>query len=223
MGMGKRLYIQFYNANTGESITFPINPESIEIPKEKEVKTYNILDYGEVAIKGDRQLQRITLNGLLPNDESYFSLLASLIKKLAYKQYSLKETTAMIDSWIDNDDVIRVIISDKLNKEFLIERNTATLKEYTEDEQYSIDLVEWRKPDEQQTTATIEGESNIVKLKKRAIKKFVPSNYVGKVGQTLYKLAKLTYGGRVKELMDKNGITNANLSIAGKVVEMLPL
>ena len=221
--MGKKLYIQLYNAKTGESITFPINPESVELPKEKDIKTYNILNYGEVAIKGNRQLQRFTLSGLLPAEDSYFSLLASLIKQLNYKPYSLEETNEMIQRWIDNDEVIRVIISGKLNIECLIERSTPTIREYTDDEQYSLEFIEYRNPGEKQETPTIEGDSNIVKLKKRTINKYIPSQLVGKTGQTIYKLAKLTYGGKFKELADKNGLTNQNLSIAGKVVEMLPL
>lgn len=221
--MGKKLYIQLYNANTGESITFPINPESIELPKEKDIRTYNILNYGEVAIKGNRQLQRFTLSGLLPADDSYLSMLASLVKQLNYKPYSMEETNDMIQRWIDNDDVIRVIISGKLNLECLIERTTPTIREYTDDEQYSLEFIEYRNPNEKQQTPTIEADNNVVKLKNRAIKKFVPSQFVGKTGQTIYKLAKLTYGGRFKELADKNGITNQNMSIAGKIVEMLPL
>lgn len=221
--MGKRLYIQLYNAKTGESITLPINPESTELPKEKDIRTYNILNYGEVAIKGNRQLQRFTLSGLLPAEDSYLSLLASLIRQLNYKPYSLEETTEMINRWIDNDDVIRVIISGKLNIECLIERTTPTIREYTDDEQYSYEFVEYRNPSEKQETPTLEADTNIVKLKKRTINKYIPSQLVGKTGQTIYKLAKLTYGGRFKELADKNGLTNQNLSIAGKIVEMLPL
>ena len=193
------------------------------MPKEKDIKTYNILNYGEVAIKGNRQLQRFTLSGLLPAEDSYFSLLASLIKQLNYKPYSLQETNEMIQRWIDNDEVIRVIISGKLNIECLIERSTPTIREYTDDEQYSLEFIEYRNPSEKQETPTIEGDSNIVKLKKRTINKYIPSQLVGKTGQTIYKLAKLTYGGKFKELADKNGLTNQNLSIAGKVVEMLPL
>ena len=221
--MGKRLYIQLYNAKSGESITLPVNPESMELPKEKDIKTYNILNYGEVAIKGNRQLQRFTLSGLLPSDDSYFGLLASLIKQLNYRPYSLEETTEMINRWIDNDDVIRVIISGKLNMECLIERTTPTIREYTEDEQYSYEFIEYRNPSEKQGLPILEADTNVVKLKKRIINKYIPSQLVGKTGQTIYKLAKLTYGGRFKELADKNGLTNQNLSIAGKVVEMLPL
>lgn len=222
--MAKRLYIQLYNANTGESITLPINPESIELPKEKSINTYNILDFGEVPVRGNRQLQRINLSGLLPAENTTFALLASLIKELNYKPYSLAETNAMLDKWIENNDVIRVIISGRLNKEFLIERHTPTIREYTEDEMYSIDLVEYRNPAPKTVVLPNGlGQSKLVQLKERAIQKYVPAQLTGKTGQTLYKIAKLTYGGRVQELMDKNGLTNPNLDIAGKVIEMLPL
>ena len=40
---------------------------------------------------------------------------------------------------------------------------------------------------------------------------------------TIYKLAKLTYGGRSQELANLNAIVNQNASIAGQVLEMLPL
>lgn len=222
--MAKRLYIQLYNANTGESITLPINPESIDLTKEKSIETYNILDFGEVPIKGNRQLQRINLSGVIPEENSYFSMLASLVRFLQYRNYSLAETNAMLDKWIENGDVIRVIISGKLNKEFLIERHTPTIRENTETENYSLDLVEYRNP----TPRTVIlpnnlGSNKLVQLKERVMKKYVPSEVVGKTGQTAYKLAKLTYGGRFRELCDKNGITNANMSIAGKTIEMLPL
>lgn len=222
--MAKRLYIQLYNANTGESITLPINPESIELPKEKSINTYNILDFGEVPVRGNRQLQRINLSGLLPEEGSYFSMLASLVRFLEYKPYSLAETNAMLERWLENGDVIRVIIAGRLNKEFIIERHTPTIRENTENETYSLDLVEYRTPAPKTVVLPNNiGNSKLVQLKERAINKFVPAQVTGQTGQTIYKLAKLTYGGRFKELMDKNGLTSANLDIAGKTIEMLPL
>lgn len=56
--MGKRLEIQLYCAKTGESITLPLNPETTDIPTEKDIKTYDILDYGEISVKGTRQLKK---------------------------------------------------------------------------------------------------------------------------------------------------------------------
>lgn len=220
--MSKRLYIQLYNANTGESITFPINPESIDLGKEKSIETYNILNFGEVPVKGNRTLQRINLSGLLPEKDSYFSLLASLVKNLEYKPYSMEETNAMLDRWLENGDVIRVIIAGRLNKEFLIERHTPTIRENTENENYSLDLVEYRNPVPSTSVLSNSlGNSELVQLKERTMKKYIPAQLVGKTGQTIYKIAKLTYGGRFQELMQKNGITNANLEVAGRTIEML--
>lgn len=222
--MAKRLYIQLYNANTGESITFPINPESTDLTKEKSIETYNILNFGEVAVKGNRTLQRINISGLLPAQDSALALLASLVKYLDYKPYSLEETTAMLERWLENGDRVRLIYGNKLNKEFYIERHTQTIREFTDDEPYSLDLVEYRNP--VPDTVILPnglGQSKLVQLKERAMNKYIPAQLTGKTGQTIYKLAKLTYGGRFKELMDKNGITNANLEIAGKTIEMLPI
>ena len=222
--MAKRLYIQLYNANSGESITFPINPESIDLPKEKSIETYNILDFGEVPVRGNRSLQKINLSGILPSEDSVFAMLASLVKQLEFRPYSLAETNAMLEKWLDNGDVIRVIIAGRLNKEFLIERHTPTIREYTENETYSLDLVEYRNPAPKTVVLPDNlGKSKLVQLKERAMKKYIPAQLTGQTGQTIYKVAKLTYGGRFKELMDKNGLTSANLDIAGKTIEMLPL
>lgn len=220
----KRLYIQLYNAKGGESITLPINPESIELGKEKSIETYNVLNFGEVPIKGNKTLQRINLSGILPTEETVFAQLASLVKQLEYKPYSLEETNNLLDSWFENGTVIRVIIAGKLNKEFLLERYTPTIREYTENEQYSYDLVEYRnpKPSDRIYPNNL-GVPKLVQLKERIVNKYIPSQLVGKTGQTIYKIAKLTYGGRFTELMQRNGITNANLDVAGQIVEMLPL
>lgn len=222
--MAKRLYIQLYNAKTGESITFPINPESTDLIQEKNIETYNILNFGEVPIKGIRQLQRISLTGLLPAQDTALALLASLVQFLDYKPYSLEETIAMLERWLANGDVIRLIYGNRLNKEFLIERHTQTVREYTEDEPYTLDLVEYRNPEPDTVILPNNiGKSKLVQLKERTINKYIPAQLTGKAGQTIYKLAKLTYGGRFKELMDKNGLTSANLDIAGRTIEMLPI
>lgn len=220
--MSKRLYIQLYCARTGESITLPLNPETTDIPTEKDVKTYNILGYGEVSVRGNKQLKRITLSNMFPDDDTYFSLLASLVKQLNYKQYSLQETTEMIDRWVNNDEIIRVIISGHLNLEFTIERHISHVKESVSDLGYTIDLIEYRNP-ERQTEPYTQEESKLTKLKKRTINKFIPNQQVAQKGATVYKLAKLTYGGKFVELGDKNGITDYNMELGGKVLEMLPL
>ena len=220
--MSKRLYIQLYCARTGESITLPLNPEETEIPNQKNTNTYNILDYGEVGVRGNKTLKRINLANVFPNNDTYFSLLASLIKQLEYKPYNLDETIDMINRWVENDEIIRVIISGRLNAEFQIENFTQGIRESIEAVNYSIDLVEYRNPEATQTL-NIEPESKLIKLKKRTIDKYIPNQQIAKAGQTIYKLAKLTYGGKFQELAQRNGITDVNKDLAGQVVEMLPL
>lgn len=222
--MGKRLEIQLYCAKTGESITLPLNPETTDIPNEKEIETFNILGYGEVAVKGKKRLKRITLSNILPSNNSWLALAASLVKGLNYKPYSLQETIDMINRWVDNDEIIRVIISEKLNKLFRIEKHVEAVRESVVDVGYTIDLVEYVDPTNKNTVLKMNVPStSVTKLKTRAINKFVPNEQVAQRGMTIYKIAKLTYGGRSQELANLNAIYNRNADIAGKVVEMLPL
>ncbi len=221
--MGKRLQIQLYCAKTGESITLPLNPESTDIPNSKDVSTYNILNFGEIAVRGSKKLKRLSLTNIFPSDaDSYFSLLASLVRQLDYKPYSQQETVNMVNRWVDNDEIIRVIISGHLNAEFTVENHVSQIKEPTSDIGYTIDLVEYKDPQRQVKPYTPE-DSKLVKLKKRAINKYVPAQITAQKGQTIYKLAKLTYGDKWIELRDRNGLTDANLDLAGQIVEMLPV
>jgi hypothetical protein len=167
-------------------------------------------------------LKRLTLSNIFPDNDTYFALLASLVKQLNYKPYSLQETVDMINRWVDNNEIIRVIISGHLNAEFRIANYTSHVRESISDLGYTIELVEYRNP-EKAKDIEFAVSSKLVNLKERTIKKYIPSQITGQAGQTIYKLAKLTYGGRWEELAQKNGITNANISLAGQIVEMLPL
>ena len=220
--MAKRLYIQLYNATTGESITLPLNPETTDINNEKDIKTYNILGYGEVSIGGNKMLKRLTLSNIFPDDDTYFALLASLVKQLNYKAYSLQETVDMINRWVDDNAIIRVIISGHLNAEFRISNYTSHVRESISDLGYTIELIEYRNPEKENVIEQVVS-AKLISLKERPIKKFIPAQITGQTGQTIYKLAKLTYGGKWQELAEKNGITNANIDLGGRIVEMLPL
>ena len=222
--MAKRLEIQLYNAKTGESITLPLNPETTDIPTEKDIQTYNILDFGEISVKGTKRLKRINLTNILPDQNSALSLLASLVKSLNYRPYDLQETIDMINRWVDEDAIIRVIISEKLNAEFRIERHIESVRESVRDVGYTIDLVEYRDPTQKTTVPEMDISGNsVTRLIKRKINKFIPNQQVAQTGMTIYKLAKLTYGGRSQELANLNAIYNQNADITGQVVEMLPL
>lgn len=228
--MGKRLEIQLYCAKTDESITLPLNPETIDIPTEKDIKTYDILDYGEISVNGIKRLKRINLTNLLPDSTSSLGVLASLVRRLKYRPYSLQETIDMINRWIKNDEIVRVIIGDKLNAEFRVQKLVESVHESVSDVHYSIDLIEYinlnETKEESEKRKELETEKvtpKIVKLKKRAINKFIPNEVVAKKGMTIYKLAKITYGGRFQELANLNAIYSKNQDLTGELIEMLPL
>lgn len=218
----KRIQIQLYCERTGESLTLPLNPETTDLENAKDIKTYNILGYGEVSIKGTRTLQRLTLSNILPDDETFFATLASLIQKLDYKPYNLQDTIDMLNRWVNDDEIIRVIISDRLNKTFRLERYTDQVRESVKDSGYTLEFVEYRNPTEKNTNSII-NESKLTKLKKRAINKFIPNQKVMEKGMTAYKLCKLTYGGRSEEFAKLNGLVNRNADLGGQIVEMLPI
>ena len=177
-----------------------------------------------MAVKGKKRLKRITLSNILPSNNSWLALAASLVKGLNYKPYSLQETIDMINRWVDNDEIIRVIISEKLNKLFRIEKHVEAVRESVVDVGYTIDLVEYVDPTNKNPILKMNvPETSVTKLKSRPIEKFVPNKQVAKRNMTIYKIAKLTYGGRSQELANLNAIYNRNADIAGKVVEMLPL
>lgn len=219
--MSKRIQIQLYNSKTGESLTLPLNPETTDLEKSKSIKTFNILGYGEVSIKGDTELQRITLQNLLPDENTFLASLATYLKNLEYKPYKLQDTIDMLNRWVDNDAIIQVIISDRLNKKFRIAKYVDQLRESVKDSGYTIELVEYRNPTDKEGLATI--QSKAVKLKSRIIDKYIPNQKVMQRGQTAYQLCKLTYGGKVNEFAKLNAIKNVNAPLTGAIVEMLPL
>ena len=233
--MAKRLWIQLRDEKNSTSITLPINPESIEITNEKKVQTYNILKYGEVPVSGDQQLQRLQLTSFLPDKDSYLALLASYIDKTVFKPYTTVETAKTIDEWVKNSTIIRVIVADGLNegvnKEFYIEKFTKTMRENTASLDYELNLVEYVNPTRQASqyltnTKKIQNYTigKIQKLYTRITNRTIPSELVVKSGQTIYKIARLYYGGKKhNELAKLNRVYDLNKDIGGQVIEMLPL
>ena len=152
------------------------------------------------------------------------------MRRLKYRPYSLQETIDMINRWIKNDEIVRVIIGDKLNAEFRVQKLVESVHESVSDVHYSIDLIEYinlnETKEESEKRKELETEKvtpKIVKLKKRAINKFIPNEVVAKKGMTIYKLAKITYGGRFQELANLNAIYSKNQDLTGELIEMLPL
>lgn len=241
--MGRRLFIQLYKETKGDSITLPINPQTIEVIKSKTIKTHDILDYGEVAVAGKPKLETLSLDSVLPADTSYFALLSTLVEKLEYKTYTQDRALQKLDEWITSQEPVRLIISQYVNKEYLVTQYRQVLNENTGDINYTIDLTEYKNPTKQPQTllnnklkiakaakdyveGKISGTKVIPILSERPIGKFIQKQIVAQNGMTIYKLAKLTYGSlaaRSNALSNLNSIVNKNKDIGGEIIEMLPV
>lgn len=241
--MGRRLFVQLYKENKGDSITLPINPESIEVIKGKTIKTHDILNYGEVAVAGMPKLESISLPSILPADTSYFALLSTLVEKLEYKTYTQDRALKKLDEWVLSQQPIRLIVSQYINKEYLVSQYREVINENTGDINYTIDLTEYKNPTKP-TGALLNNKLKIAKIAKdtvegkitnskilpilsqRPIGKFISKQIVAQNGMTLYKLAKLTYGSiaaKSNALANLNSIVNKNKDIGGEIIEMLPV
>lgn len=231
--MAKQLYILLHNELIGDSLTLPLNPENIDISTERDLQTHNILNYGEVPVIGYEKLQNITLTSLLPDDVSYFALLASLVETLKHKPYTKQKSIEMLEKWAKAGKPIRVVISsnfyEDVNKEFLLTKFNKQLRESTPDITGTIELTEYKNPNKTPTEyETIRKKlgKKIAKLIPRSISKFIPANMTMQQGATLYKLAKKVYGeasSRSKALAKINGVFDRNKDLAGEIIDMIPL
>lgn len=220
--MAKRLEIQLFCPRTRKSITLPVNPDTVDITNEKDVQTYNILGYGEVQVRGTKRLKRVTLTNLLPENNSIFALLSTLIVNLNYEPYSIERSIILINGWIYDDEIIRLIISDQLNLPFKITKFTQTIRESTPDMISTLELLEWVDPDKPDIEYKYDIRK-ITRLKKRLQQRFIPNNQVMKKGMSAYKFCKLNYGGNFQPFMKLNTIIDANMDLAGETLEMLPI
>lgn len=231
--MAKRLYIQLHNADEGNSVTLPINPENIDIPSGKDIKVYTILDYGNVPVIGYNNLREITLESLLPDTTSYFALLSSLVEALKHKPYTKEKSVSMLHKWAQSKKPIRVIIAgdayENINMEFHIKNFVESIREGNRDVKSRLELIEYKNPTAETKTYNTDlktAGSELTKLIPRPIRKFIPEKMTAQQGATLYKIAKLVYGeasARSNKLANLNAIFDRNKDIAGTIIDMLPL
>lgn len=231
--MAKRLYIQLHNADTGDSLTLPINPENIDIPSGKDVKVHTILNYGDVTVAGYKKLKEMNLNSLLPDTTSYFALLSSLVETLKHKPYTKEKSVSMLHKWAESDKPIRVIIAgdayENINKEFFIKDFVEGIQESNRDVRSQIALVEYRNPTTKAQVYNTDlktAGNKLTKLIPRPIRKFISEKMTAQQGATIYKIAKLVYGeasARSNKLAQLNSIFDRNKDIAGQIIDMLPL
>ena len=104
---------------TGSSIEFGINPESITVSESRDNIKENIDALGDVYFPGKRGLKTVSMSTFLPGSKSKFR-----------RRGSLQTELELINRWISEDVILRVVISKPtINFKAILDSKSVTLKE----------------------------------------------------------------------------------------------
>lgn len=221
--MANRLTVYFYNQTRGEILTLPINPDAIPLPQEMNAERYNVIDYGEVAIIGNRQLKSISIKSIFLDDDAgniltttYTNLLTGVINNLITKQ----STISKLQSWQEAKDLIRVVISDHFNELMQITRFEPVIAESTTVIHYQIDFLEYRDPINDTSGGSILSILASGLVSRNAIRTLV-STVTAKASDDLYSIATRYTGNSANwtTIAEKNGLS-IDSDIVGKVLRL---
>ena len=165
---------------------------------------------GTVNIWGGRGLREVKLTTFLPAPNSPF-----------YNGQEPETVLAMLKSWQDSGDPVRLIISGTdINDAFLIEDVTETLREGDRDVGLTLTLREYKFKSALEALAG--GSGSAAAVQKRTDERVTPRTYTVKKGDTLWGIATRFYGDgtRWRELASRNGVGDPKKLQIGKVLTL---
>ena len=116
----------------GNSIEFNVNPESITVSEGRDNIKENIDSIGDVIFPGKRGLKAVSISTFLPGTKSKFR-----------RRGSLQTELELINKWISEDEVLRVVISKPtINFKAILDSKNITLKEGDLDVYIDLKLTE---------------------------------------------------------------------------------
>lgn len=117
--MKKTRSILIKEVATGSSIELGINPESITVSESRDNIKENIDALGDVYFPGKRGLKTVSISTFLPGSKSKFR-----------RRGSLQTELELINRWISEDVILRVVISKPtINFKAILDSKSITLKE----------------------------------------------------------------------------------------------
>lgn len=193
----------------GNSIEFNVNPESITVSEGRDNIKENIDSIGDVIFPGKRGLKAISISTFLLGTKSKFR-----------RRGSLQTELELINKWISEDEILRVVISKPtINFKAILDSKNITLKEGDLDVYIDLKLTEVKDID----IPTVESVSILKKaedtagntdvtLSDRGVENAPKSGNVEIVNSktTLWGLAKKYYGRGEdwKRIAEANGISD---------------
>ena len=117
--MKKTRSILIKEVATGSSIELGINPESITVSESRDNIKENIDAIGDVYFPGKRGLKTVSISTFLPSAKSKFR-----------RRGSLQTDLELINRWISEDVILRVVISKPtINFKAILDSKSITFKE----------------------------------------------------------------------------------------------
>ena len=197
--------ILLWHNNGAERIYLSVNPAEISISRPNTNRVYSLAMGGSVNAWGGRGLREVRLTTFLPAAASPF-----------YGGTDAQSALAMLRTWQDSGDPIRLILSDSdINDAFLIEDLTETLREGDRDIGLTLTLREYKF---KSALATLAGTDLSIRTDERAL----PKQYTVRQGDTLWSIACRFYGDgtRWSELAARNHIGNPRNLQTGTVLTL---
>ena len=206
--MNTRTVLLWHN-NGEERIYFTVNPARLTVTRPNENRVRSLAMGGTVNIWGGRGLREVKLTTFLPAATSPF-----------YNGQEPESVLAMLKSWQDSGDPVRLIISGSdINDAFLIEDVSETLAEGDRDVGLTLTLREYKF---KSSLAALAGGSAASVSKTRTDERVTPKTYTVKKGDTLWDIACRYYGDGTKwgAIAAKNGVADPRKLQIGKVLTL---
>lgn len=208
--MNTRTVLLWHN-NGEERIYFTVNPARLTVTRPNENRVRSLAMGGTVNIWGGRGLREVKLTTFLPAATSPF-----------YNGQEPESVLAMLKSWQDSGDPVRLIISGSdINDAFLIEDVSETLAEGDRDVGLTLTLREYKFKSALAALAGGSGSAASVS-KTRTDERVTPKTYTVKKGDTLWDIACRYYGDGTKwgAIAAKNGVADPRKLQIGKVLTL---
>ena len=207
--MNTRTVLLWHN-NGEERIYFTVNPARLTVTRPNENRVRSLAMGGTVNIWGGRGLREVRLTTFLPAAGSPF-----------YTGQEPETALAMLKSWQDSGDPVRLIISGSdINDAFLIEDVSETLAEGDRDVGLTLTLREYKF--KSALAALAGGGASSAAAPKRTDERVTPRTYTVRQGDTLWDIACRFYGDgtRWRAIAAKNGVTDPRNLQVGKVLTL---
>ena len=208
--MNTRTVLLWHN-NGEERIYFTVNPARLTVTRPNENRVRSLAMGGTVNIWGGRGLREVRLTTFLPDASSPF-----------YTGQEPETVLAMLKSWQDSGDPVRLIISGSdINDAFLIEDVSETLAEGDRDVGLTLTLREYKFKSALAALAGGSGGASSA-TQKRTDERVTPRTYTVKKGDTLWDSAWRFYGDGTKwgNIAVRNGVTDPRKLQIGTVLTL---